>query len=168
MGSDVNSSSVELDDEFIKIYGCGHPEEMYTEKIYIKEIPLLEPIADIGVSALRVYLGFRTLGISELLNALFNPAEEGLNHLFVEMDFKCRKCHRITTYTADNMDRPKEPDQQFRAGYYRGGSVVGNYIKEGYWSYNYIDKNYKNPDKKEYDCICWNCQDYAKYLFNKL
>ena len=83
------------------------------------------------------------------------------------MDFKCRECQNlrkdiITTFTIEL----NEDGREFDSGYYRNAEYIDH--KEGYWSYNYIDKNYKNPDKKEYDCICWNCQDYAKYLFNKL
>ena len=158
MGS---SDSSTYNKDFTYLSSCGHSNDCkFTRRIYSKRIPLP---GNTGLTVGRVFGGIFTLGLSEAGYGIYKKstgAGDGLTHYYLEMDFECSECGRITTYTIDFGRRRKK----FREGYFRGGEIRDR--KNGYWSYNTIRRIFDNMYDK-FNQTTWNCQHFARYMFYK-
>lgn len=162
MGNSSNSSS-NSNYRFTDNKACScNKIKCYSKTIATKSYHLP---GDAGLTAGRAIAGIFTLGLSEAGYGIYKGATksgDGINHYFVEVDYRCENCNYNFTKTYEWFSNAYD-DIRANLGYYSKYDNDRNSMNKRI-SYSTIESIYGNSKYYNYG----NCQQYANKFYDKL
>jgi len=163
MGNSSNSSANYGNDKFSYHCECGCDKRYcYSQTIATKSYHLP---GDAGLTVGRAFAGIFTLGLSEAGYGIYKGATnsgDGLNHYFVEVDYRCETCHSNFTKTYEWFSNAYNEIMQ-RCGYYPNYDNNRRRMNKRI-SYRTIESKFQDSRSYNYE----NCQQYANKFYDKL
>ena len=163
MGNSSNSSANYRNSEFSNHSVCGCDKEYcYSQTIATKSYHLP---GDAGLTVGRAFAGIFTLGLSEAGYGIYKGATntgDGLNHYFVEIDYRCETCHYNFTKTYEWFSNDYSDIKQ-RCGYYPNYDNNRRRMSKRI-SYGTIESKFQSSRSYNYE----NCQQYANKFYDQL
>ena len=162
MGNSSNSSSGS-NYKFTYNNDCGcNKSECYSKTIAKKSYHLP---GDAGLTAGRAIAGIFTLGLSEAGYGIYKGATntgDGINHYFMEVDYRCEKCNYNFTKTYEWLSNAYDYIQANLGYYYKYDNDRDRMNKR--IPYSTIESKYRDSRSYNYK----NCRQYANKFYDKL
>jgi len=163
MGNSSKSSSNYTYSKFTSQNDCSCDHSYcYSNTIATKSYHLP---GDAGLTAGRAVAGIFTLGLSEAGYGIYKGATnsgDGINHYFLEVDYRCETCHYNFTKTYEWFGNSYD-DIIKRFGYYSDYDNNRRKMNKRI-SYNTIESKFQNSKSYNYS----HCQQYANELYDEL
>ena len=161
--SSSSSSSSKSNSSFTSHNDCSCSHSYcYSDTIATKSYHLA---GDAGLTAGRAIAGIFTLGLSEAGYGIYKGATnagDGLNHYFVEIDYRCETCHFNFAKTYEWFGNDYS-DIIERFGYYSNYDNNRRKMNKRI-SYDTIESKFEKSKSYNYS----NCQQYANTFYDEL